>query len=212
MSMKKILLLFVFISAATNFLSAQTTPWPEFVFHHWVWEDESTQQSALQLVDDYKTHNIPVGAIIIDSPWETDYNTFDWDTSHFQNPQAMVDSFHSRNVKVIVWITTAIDTTAHELWHYADSMGYFMKTSAGSGSAIIHWWKGYGSMIDFFNPNAVAWWKTLMDKTLALGIDGWKCDAAKRPAQYDQGIAPFKGAVSGYSLSLYRVKIVCWLE
>jgi alpha-D-xyloside xylohydrolase len=31
-------------------------------------------------------------------------------------------------------------------------------------------------MIDFFNPAAVAWWKTLMDKVLDLGIDGWKCD------------------------------------
>ena len=88
----------------------------------------------------------------------------------------MVDSFHAQNVKVVVWITTAIDTDAHELWHYGDSLGYFMKANAGSGSAIISWWKGNGSMIDFFNPAAVNWWKSLTDKVLALGIDGWKCD------------------------------------
>ena len=41
---------------------------------------------------------------------------------------------------------------------------------------MINWWKGDGSMIDFFNPAAVAWWKGLMDKTLDMGIDGWKCD------------------------------------
>ncbi len=156
-------------------VSAQSTC-PEFVFEHWVWEDESTQHSALQLVDDYLAHNIPVGAIIIDSPWETGYNTFEWDTSLYPDAQAMVDSFHSRGVKVIVWTTTAINTDVPDLWNYGDSMGYFMKTSAGAGSAVIPWWKGDGSMIDFFNPAAVTWWKTLMDKTITLGIDGWKCD------------------------------------
>src|SRR6188472_3326610 len=130
--MKKFLpLLLAIIILTNNPLSAQTTPWPEFVFHHWIWEDESTQQSALQLVRDYQAHNIPVGAIIIDSPWETGYNTFEWDTSLFPNAQAMVDSFHAQNVKVIVWITTAINTDVPELWNYADSMGYFMKANAG---------------------------------------------------------------------------------
>jgi alpha-glucosidase (family GH31 glycosyl hydrolase) len=209
--MNRILLLFA-VLVLTNILSKPLnaqSPWPDFVFKHWVWEDESTQHSALQLVDDYKAHNIPVGAIIIDSPWETGYNSFEFDTSLFPNAQAMVDSFHARDVKVIVWITTAIDTDQHELWHYADSMGYFMKANAGSGSAIIHWWKGDGSMIDFFNPAAVTWWKTLMDKVLNLGIDGWKCDGTDYSvflgnATYSPGAA---GAITRlqYSAAYYRL-------
>ena len=209
--MKRILFLFT-VLAATLFFSSPVnaqSPWPDFVFKHWVWEDESTQHSALQLVDDYKAHNIPVGAIIIDSPWETGYNTFDWDTALYPDAQAMVDSFHSRDVKVIVWITTAINTDMTALWHYGDSMGYFMKANAGSsGSAVVNWWKGDGSMIDFFNPNAVAWWKTLMDKTLDLGIDGWKCDGTDYSiilgATYSPGLG---GTVtrSQYSEAYYRL-------
>ncbi len=176
--MKRVVLLIAALLTLTvgGNLSYAQAPWPQFVFEHWVWEDESTQHSALQLVDDYKAHNIPVGAIIIDSPWETGYNTFEWDTTLFPNAQAMIDSFHARGVKVIVWTTSAINTDMTELWHYGDSLGYFMKTNAGSGSAVIPWWKGDGSMIDFFNPAAVTWWKSLMDKTLDMGIDGWKCD------------------------------------
>lgn len=210
--MRKALLLFCAFTAINflqNNLTAQTTPWPEWVFHHWVWEDEGTRQSALQLVDDYKAHNIPVGAIIIDSPWETGYNTFEWDSSLYPNPQSMVDSFHAKNIRVVVWATTAIDTDVHALWHYGDSMGYFMKANAGAGSAIVNWWKGDGSMIDFFNPAAVAWWKTLMDKTLDLGIDGWKCDGTDYStllgnALYSPGTG---GSVSRlqYSHAYYRL-------
>ncbi len=41
---------------------------------------------------------------------------------------------------------------------------------------MIDWWKGDGSLIDFFNPNAVRWWHRQMDNAIELGIDGWKCD------------------------------------
>ncbi len=202
-------LVFILIGVVNNAANAQTPAWPEFVFEHWVWEDESTQHSALQLVDDYLAHNIPVGAIVIDSPWETGYNTFEWDTSLYPDAQAMVDSFHARNVKVIVWATTAINTDVPDLWSYGDSMGYFMKTNAGSSSAVINWWKGDGSMIDFFNPAAVTWWKSLMDKTLDLGIDGWKCDGTDYSVLL--GNALYSPGMSGnitrlqYSHAYYRL-------
>jgi len=187
---------------------SQTTPWPEWVFHHWVWEDESTQQSAIQLVDDYIAHDIPVGAIIIDSPWETGYNTFDWDTALYPDAQAMVDYFHSKDVKVLVWTTTAINIDVVDLWNYGDSMGYFMKANAGSGSAVVEWWKGDGSMIDFFNLDAVAWWKSLMDKTLSLGIDGWKCDGTDYSILLGATYSPGAGRTvsrTEYSHAYYRL-------
>ncbi len=182
-------------------------PWPQWIFHHWVWYDESTQQSAQQLVDDYLAHDIPVGAIIIDSPWETGYNTFEWDNSLYPDPQAMVDYFHSKNVRVLVWITGVVNTDVQPLYNDAKAENYFMKTSASSGPGVVNWWKGDGSLIDWYNPDAVTWWKTLMDKTLNFGIDGWKCDGTDYYAVLS-GYSPGQGGLVSrldYSHSYYQL-------
>ncbi|UCD84733.1 MAG: hypothetical protein JSU92_00665 [Deltaproteobacteria bacterium] len=149
-------------------------PWPEWAFHHWVWEDESTQESATALVDGYLERDIQVGAIIIDSPWETGYNTFEFDPDLYPDPQGMIDYFHSKGVRVFLWITSTINIDT-ELYSYAREMGYFMRKDEVT-EAVVEWWKGDGGLIDFFNPEALTWWHGLVDKALALGIDGWKCD------------------------------------
>jgi alpha-glucosidase (family GH31 glycosyl hydrolase) len=155
----------------------QTTPWPTWIWRHWVWEDESTQQSAQVLVDDYLAHGIPVGVIIIDSPWETGYNTGIPDGNLFPDMKGMVEYFHSKNVRVVFWITSCLNIDVQPLYDSIAQLGYFMKRNAAATSpGVFEWWKGRGSLVDFFNPAAVAWWKTMTDSALALGIDGWKCD------------------------------------
>ncbi len=156
--------------------SSPEAPWPEWAFHHWVWEDESTQDSVLEMVDGYADRDIPVGAVIIDSPWETGYNTLEWDPALFPDPQALIDELHDRDIKVFLWIVPGINVDEKELWAEAADAGYFMQRDADSGPAVVEWWKGEGSLIDYFNPDAVDWWHGLLDPVLALGIDGWKCD------------------------------------
>jgi alpha-D-xyloside xylohydrolase len=152
-------------------------PWPAWVMEPWVWEDESTQESATALVDGYLERDIPVGAIIIDSPWATGYSTFDWDEELYPDPQGMIDDFHAKGVKVFMWTVPGINVEETELYNYAAERDWFMKTRADAdGPAVIDWWKGEGSLIDYFNPEAVDWWHSLVDKTLAYNIDGWKCD------------------------------------
>lgn len=152
-------------------------PWPSWIMEPWVWEDESTQESAMALVDGYLERDIPVGAIIIDSPWATGYSTYDWDPELYPDPQGMVDELHAKGVKVFVWTVPGINLDEPELYNYAAERGYFMTGGADQTEPqVVDWWKGEGSLIDYFNPEAVEWWHGLVDKTLDLGIDGWKCD------------------------------------
>ncbi|MFT4624662.1 MAG: alpha-glucosidase (family GH31 glycosyl hydrolase) [Myxococcota bacterium] len=188
--------------------SAEPPPveWPDWAWHHWVWEDESTQESAIALVEDYLAHDIPVGAIIIDSPWATGYSTYEWDPALFADPQGMIDHLHSLGVRVVVWTVPGINVDTPGLYDEAADKGYFMTQGPDSGPAVVDWWKGDGSLIDYGNPEAVEWWHGLVDRTLDLGIDGWKCDGL----DYSVLLAPYSPGLGAnmerldYSHAYYR--------
>ena len=167
---------------------------PRWAFEPWVWEDNhNTQDSIVNLVDQYQSRHIPVGAVIIDSPWSTCYNSFEWNTTQYPDPEQMIDSFHEEEVRVLLWLTgflneTSVDT---EIQECVDSNGkslfdFVGPPPAGQDYSVdngdVHWWwkcKGTtpcGRHIDFTNDAAKDWWHMLMDKVLVLGIDGWKTD------------------------------------
>jgi len=147
--------------------------YPAFIFGHIVWEDESTTQSIRELVKNYQQRQIPVSGVIIDSPWETAYNTFEFDTNRFPEHKQLLAELKSQNIAVILWITSAVNT---------DDPGYedaLKQKFFVPGFEKYKWWKGTGGLIDFTNPQALAFWHQRMDKALDLGIDGWKCDGVE---------------------------------
>lgn len=208
LSILMLLCLFLFSCKKDKGYVPPEADWPLWIFSHWLWEDEGTAESAMQMVDDYLAHGIPVGAIIIDSPWETGYNTFEWDESLYPNAQGMIDYFHSKGVKVLIWITSTINLDVPDMYQFCKDNNFFMKESAGSTEpGIIDWWKGPGSLIDWWNPAALAWWKSRMDIVLDMGIDGWKTDGT----DYFQLFTPYspgKGknmTRTEYSHAYYRL-------
>ncbi len=192
--MLSLLLLFACTDTTPGDTALATTPqapWPQWIHEHWVWEDESTQESALALVDGYLSRDVPVGAIIIDSPWATGYNTFEWDPVSFPDPVGMIDTLHEQGVRVFLWIVPAINVDEEALYAYAAERDWFMRRSADDTEPeVIDWWKGEGSLIDYWNPEALAWWHGLMDQVLDMGIDGWKCDGL----DYSSVFAPYSPA------------------
>jgi len=153
---------------------------PRWAYEPWVWEDEENNADAtVSLVDGYIQRDIPVGVVIVDSPWETHYNTFEM-APEYGNPGRLISRLRDRSVRVVFWATGFINTTANDgpgrgltpNYHEAHAKGYFV-----NGGLTYAWDKGDGSAIDFYNPDAVAWWYGQMDKAWAYGIDGWKVDA-----------------------------------
>ncbi len=146
-------------------------PWPEWVLRHWVWENEGDQASALALTDGYLARDIPVGAQVIDRPWEVQPVAFEADPARYPDLGQLVNDLHARDVRALMWIVSVVNETAGT-FPEAFANGYFL-----SNGALVDWWGGRGALLDYTNPAAVAWWHARMQNILALGIDGWKCDA-----------------------------------
>ena len=67
---------------------------PYWALGHLVWEDSiNTQEAAQKLVESYFEHELPVGGIIIDSPWSQSYNDFNWDRDRYPEPEEMIRLF-----------------------------------------------------------------------------------------------------------------------
>jgi alpha-glucosidase (family GH31 glycosyl hydrolase) len=156
---------------------------PRWGFEPWIWEDnKNTQQAVLKLVKDYLDKGIPVGTIIIDSPWETAYNSFDWDKDRYPQPQKMIDELHQHGVRVVMWITGAMNRTSKDTPQDKPSAydDVIRKGWVVNQGKEFHWWKGKGVHIDFTNKKACDWFGTQMDKLMKMGVDGWKVDEAEQ--------------------------------
>ena len=79
---------------------------PAWALGQIVWEDEfNTQESAIRMVDGYLQREIPVSGLIIDSPWATSYNDFQWDPARYPVPQEMLDYFRGKDVHTLFLLT-----------------------------------------------------------------------------------------------------------
>ncbi len=154
---------------------------PFWAFRHWVWEDlEHTQDTVKYMIDGYINRGIRVGAVILDSPWSTSYNDFEFDTALYPKPKKLIDYVHSRGAKVLAFYTGAINRTSYDTrLKQCPTYDYVVKNKfVINNGAESQWWKGHAVHLDFTNREATKWWHTQLDKLYDLGIDGAKIDIA----------------------------------
>ena len=160
---------------------------PRWAFEPWYSQDYSTAEETLDIVQTSLDHGIPVGVVVLDSPWETNYNTFEFDENpgRYPNAEGFVRELGDKGVRVVVWMTQFINSASFDLEkrstveYESPSPGYELALSCGffvNDGEEYAWWKGRGASIDFFNPSAVAFWHSLQDKVLDLGVAGFKLD------------------------------------
>lgn len=186
---------------------------PRWAFEPWISKDISTGADTRAFVDGFQSRDIPVGVVVIDSPWETDYNTFVPNPDRYPEMPEMIADLRAQGVRTVLWVTQMLNEESFDVeaggdtydspskeYRFAEREGYFVNEGE-----IYFWWKGKGAGIDFFHDEARAWWHGLQDDLLDAGIAGWKLDFGESYVESDP-VRTAIGPVShqAYSEEYYR--------
>jgi alpha-D-xyloside xylohydrolase len=157
---------------------------PRWAFEPWISKDISDTDDTRAFVKGFRDRDIPVGVVVLDSPWETNYNTFVPNPKRYHGFDGLLDELHGEDIRLVLWITAFINRTAFDLetggdtypspapnYEQGQSCGFFVEHGASYG-----WWKGTGASVDFFNPRALAWYHAIQDPLYDRKIDGFKLD------------------------------------
>ena len=172
---------------------------PRWGFGVWVTSyPQEHQDKVLEYVRKHRAEEIPLDALILDYHWEERFHNFRWRQSLIPFPPDLVAGLRQQGVHLGLIITSYLnnrnlpfqkwvlnlfgknvtpglegdDERALDEYEEAKTKGYLAHENA-------RWWFGSGGMLDFTNPEAVAWWRSKIQALLGYGADFIKNDAGE---------------------------------
>lgn len=139
--------------------------------------DEATVTS---FVDGMAERDLPLSVFHFDCFWMRAFHWTDlvWDPATFPDPEGMLARLKAKGLKICVWINPYIAQRSR-LFAEGKERGYLVRRADGSVWQWDLWQAGMG-LVDFTNPDAVAWFTGHLRELLGQGVDCFKTDFGER--------------------------------
>ena len=174
------------------------TGWPALLpeWGYGFWKSRDVYEHQEEVLDDFhgfRRHRIALDAVVIDSPWATQYNSWEFNPHQFPDAPGMIASMRARGVRTVVWCTPWVNLDSRdgqiapqaesERLHREPAANYSAGAAAGHfvrdarGQPLLgQWWMGIGSLVDLTASAAQDWWREQVARVLTLGVEGIKAD------------------------------------
>ena len=150
----------------------------KWAFGTLIWRNENKDQAeVLSDMQAIRDNDLAISGMWLDRPFDVAVNDFGFDPKKFSDPVAMVQKVHDLGFRMGEWSTPYLDpgpgNPKADHRDEAVQKGYFVTTPLGNAETKLSQW---GAPIDLTNPDALAFWKSLVKKAADAGIEGWKMD------------------------------------
>ncbi len=169
------------LTAYTSLTGRPDVP-PLWAFGYWM--GRCRYHSADEMLDVARTmreHEVPLDVLHLDPDWlvvDRLNCDFIWNESRFGDRREFVEALSEKGVRLSVWELPYLDP-ASPRFAEAEEKGYLVRRTDGSLAAIQKTPTPDGRMralIDFTNPDAVAWWQGMHEAFLDDGVAVFKTD------------------------------------
>ncbi len=188
-NMKKVLTLY------TTLTGKPSLP-PAWSFGLWLSTSFLTdydEETVNTFVDGMFERDIPLDVFHFDCLWmrEFEWCNFTWDERMFPEPEKMLRRLKDKGLKISLWINPYVGQKS-PLFDEGMTNGYFLKRPNGD---VWQWdkWQAGLAIVDFTNPDAVAWYRGKLKALLDMGVDSFKTDFGERiptDCVYHDGSSP----------------------
>ncbi|MBQ5947334.1 TIM-barrel domain-containing protein [Massilia sp. ST3] len=141
-------------------------------YHQSRWSYMS-QEQVLDVAQEFRKRRIPADALYLDIDHMDGFRVFTWNAGTFPDPKKMLDQLHGQGFRAVTIVDPGIKRDeGFPIYRSGRAGGHYVRKADG---AELHEkvWPGVCAFPDFTSPGARAWFGSLYQAPLELGVDGF---------------------------------------